>query len=271
MASTDGPGFVRVALRASRPATLLVLLLVGIPSSSGAITNGLIDAMHTNVAAILLDFDGPGALQWCTATLISPRVLLTAGHCTRGLDLYEIPVDVVRVSFALNIWSDPASWRTVEGWVTHPEFRWGPTSDPHDLGVIVLTRPETSLVPATLAPMGYLDGLAARGQLRGASFDVVGYGQNQHGVVTGYRQIAQSIGLSLHSAWLYLSQNPHRGAGGTCEGDSGGPTFRSDGGPEVLVAVTSWGDAVCVATGINYRVDTPDARAFLAIAVSTYR
>lgn len=265
---------VRVGRRQDIRLWLPVLLgfsfAIGLAAPAHAVTYGIPDVVHPSVGAILLDFDGPGALQWCTGTLISPRVLLTAGHCTQGLDRYRVPVDVVRVSFALNFWSDPASWRTVDGWVTHPEFRWGPTSDPHDLGVIVLARPETSLVPASLAPMGYLDGLAARGQIRGAPFAVVGYGQNEHGVVTGYRQIARSIGLSLHSAWLYLSQNPHRDAGGTCEGDSGGPTFHSDGGSEVLVAVTSWGDAVCVATGINYRTDKPDARTFLATIASTY-
>jgi secreted trypsin-like serine protease len=47
--------------------------------------------------------------------------------------------------------------------------------------------------------------------------------------------------------------------GGTCFGDSGGPSFWvDDDGNEIVVAVTSTGDAQCVATGLNYRVDTPE-------------
>ena len=235
-----------------------------------AVTYGLPDLVHRNVAAIILDFEGSGALQWCTATLVSPRVLLTAGHCTRGLDDHRVPMDVVRVSFALNIWRDPASWRAVAGWATHPAYRWGPTSDPHDIGVVVLADPETDIAPPQRAPVGYLDGLVRRGGLRGEPFDVVGYGQNQHGIVTGDRQVATSLGLSIHAAWLYLSQNVHRNAGGTCTGDSGGPTFHATADGEVLVAVTSWGDARCVATGINYRVDTSSARIFVDAMIATY-
>ncbi|MGQ0798447.1 MAG: trypsin-like serine peptidase [Methanobacteriota archaeon] len=247
-----------------------LLLVVVLAAPGQAVTYGLPDLAHGNVAAIILDFEGSGALQWCTATLVSPRVLLTAGHCTRGLDDLRVPVDVVRVSFAWNVWRDPASWRRVAGWATHPAYRWGPTADPHDLGVVVLDDRETGVSAVRRAPVGYLDELRGHGGLRGEPFDVVGYGQNEHGIVTGDRQVATSLGLSVHSAWLYLSQNVQRGAGGTCTGDSGGPTFHGSTEGELLVAVTSWGDVPCVATGIAYRVDTLSARGFVDAMVTTY-
>jgi hypothetical protein len=34
-------------------------------------------------------------------------------------------------------------------------------------------------------------------------------------------------------------------------------------GTEIIVAVTSWGDAVCVATGTTYRVDISDSLSFI--------
>src|SRR3989454_1834851 len=43
--------------------------------------------------------------------------------------------------------------------------------------------------------------------------------------LTGDRQISTSSFRNLHDAWLYMSQNNHHGDGGTCFGDSGGPTF----------------------------------------------
>jgi hypothetical protein len=54
--------------------------------------------------------------------------------------------------------------------------------------------------------------------------------------------------------------NVSTGDGGTCYGDSGGPHYLGN----VVVAVTVTGDAYCKATDKDYRVDTSQARAFLA-------
>jgi secreted trypsin-like serine protease len=61
-----------------------------------------------------------------------------------------------------------------------------------------------------------------------------------------------------------MSQNQATGDEGTCYGDSGGPAFWTESaGTEILVGVTSWGDANCVATGFNYRVDIPETLSFI--------
>jgi secreted trypsin-like serine protease len=61
-----------------------------------------------------------------------------------------------------------------------------------------------------------------------------------------------------------MSQNQATGDGGTCYGDSGGPALWTESaGTEILVGVTSWGDANCVATGFNYRVDIPETLSFI--------
>jgi hypothetical protein len=66
-------------------------------------------------------------------------------------------------------------------------------------------------------------------------------------------------------AWLHLSQNRLHDNGGTCFGDSGGPGFwRVDEDTVILVGITSWGDAQCVASGFDYRVDIPDTLDFIA-------
>jgi V8-like Glu-specific endopeptidase len=245
--------------------------LTSIATSAGAITYGTIDTTHPFVGAIIVDFQGRfnlGVIEWCSGSLVSPRVFLTAGHCTDGLDVYEIPVDRVWISFALRIWDPGAERRNVVSWLNHPDYRWGPTSDPHDVGAVILEEPADGRGLATLAPVGYLDELAAAGDLRSARFVNVGYGSNQHAFVDGWRKASTSGFLSLHDAWLYMSQNIHTGSGGTCFGDSGGPTFHGDGGAEYVVATVSWGDARCVATNINYRADLASTHAFVASTVA---
>ncbi len=65
-----------------------------------------------------------------------------------------------------------------------------------------------------------------------------------------------------------MSQNQATGDGGTCFGDSGGPAFWTEDGDEILVGITSWGDAQCVASGLNYRVDISDTLSFIDAVVA---
>jgi secreted trypsin-like serine protease len=156
--------------------------------------------------------------------------------------------------------------------ITHPDYNWGPQSNPHDVGVLILAEPVTDLTPAILPPEGFLDDLKAQGMLRqgsdGAKFTVVGYGGTLDWpppLITydDQRQFAVSEYQQLLKAWLRVSQNQATGDGGTCFGDSGGPAFWTEDGTEILVGITSWGDAVCVASGFNYRVDIPETLGFI--------
>jgi hypothetical protein len=59
-----------------------------------------------------------------------------------------------------------------------------------------------------------------------------------------------------------LMQNSATGEGGDCYGDSGGPKFIK-GDNSTIYAIVITGDVYCRATTWDYRVDTPNARAFL--------
>ena len=85
--------------------------------------------------------------------------------------------------------------------------------------------------------------------------------------------VAQWQSSSLPSWWcgfdsrrplLLLSMNPNTGSGGTCYGDSGGPHFIDSIDPNLQVSLTVTGDAVCKATDLTFRLDTPEAREFLS-------
>lgn len=246
------------------PVFVFGLLVLSIATPAAAITYGSNDTAHTFVGAILIQY---GTFYWelCSGSLVSPHVFLTAGHCTDYLIAFHIPTFVLSVSFAPNFRDPGADHHAVAAYFENPAYHWGPMSDPHDTGVIILADAVTGIGFTTLAPLGYLDSLAESGYLPTLKYINVGYGQNQDHVVTGDRQISTSSFRNLHEAWLYMSQNNRTGNGGTCYGDSGGPTFVFDPtmNKEVQVAVTSWGDTACKSTNNNYRVDIADSLDFI--------
>jgi secreted trypsin-like serine protease len=246
---------------------LLVVLLAAGPVS--AITWGTPDTEHTNVGAMVVDWPGYGPWQFCTGTLVHPRVFLTAGHCTDAVAEYGI--ETVWVNFHPDA-NNLETLLLVDQVFTHPDYAWG-SSDPHDVGLLVLAEPVLEIAPASLPSLGYLDALKKQGLLRekaaGARFTVVGYGgilswPPPEIVYEDQRLLAESEYKALTKVWLHLSQNRLQDNGGTCFGDSGGPGFyTTPEGQEILVGITSWGDAQCVATGFDYRVDIPQTLDFI--------
>jgi len=249
-----------------------IALFFSLVGPANAITWGWPDdGEHPNVGAIVADYGEDGLVQICSGTLIHPRVFLTAGHCTDYLESAMadgVPIYVNFEEYAL----DPSELHEVDECFTHPDYGWQGRSDVHDVGLLILKNPVSGITPATLPEEGFLDELKADGKLRDgkeeADFTVVGYGGTLYWPppeidYENVRQYAYSEFQALLKSWLIMSQNNATGDGGTAFGDSGGPTFWTEDGDEILVSVTSWGDARCVATGISYRIDTSDALEFI--------
>jgi Trypsin len=116
--------------------------------------------------------------------------------------------------------------------------------------------------------VGLLDDLKASGAIDDQLYLNVGYGthEKQQGggpptfPFTGNREFSWSTYAALNKDVLHLHQHENRDEGGTCYGDSGGPTFREG----IVVAVVSTGDVPCWSTSVNTRVDTQEAHDFLA-------
>ena len=245
-----------------------LVLIAGRPAL--AIVYGHPDGnLHPQVGAMVVTFEGE-TFTFCSGTLISPTVFLTAAHCTEAAkEFFDLEPDDFEVTF------DPTfdeSSPTVPGTAfSDPLFGSGGFSDAHDIAVVVLDAPYTAATPAQLPTAGLLDRLKASGELKTATFTAVGYGAVRESRKQGPQEIldnnerryaTQSL-LALRPAWLTLSMNQATGDGGTCFGDSGGPHFLGGPTSNLIVSLTVTGDAVCKATDVTYRVDTSAARAFL--------
>jgi hypothetical protein len=252
---------------------VLVLAVTAVPVM--AITWGQPDTQHPNVGAMVVDWPGYGPWQTCTGTLVHPRVFLTAGHCTEGWE--GTGVETFWVNFDQNAVNE-ATLLDVEEVITHPDYWWGPTSNPRDVGILILAEPVTDITPAILPEEGFLDRLQEEGKLKHgqdrAKFTLVGYGGTLDWpppqiYYEDYRQFSESEFRALLKSWLRMSQNQATGDGGTCYGDSGGPAFWTEpDGSEILVGITSWGDASCVSSAFNYRVDIPDTLDFIQSVIA---
>ena len=245
---------------------LTLLLALGtalVAGPAAAITGGEpTGPAHPSVGLIGFDRDGVSR-GFCSGTLIAPTVFLTAGHCTTALAAAGVPVWVTFDSAF-----DPANSTKIPVTSLHTAFSPDFGVKGTDIAVAVLAQ-SPGIAPAKLAPAGYLDELAAAGELREALFTSVGYGRCGRDTgggppifcAGGVRRMAMSPFMALNRAWLRLLVNETAtGEGGTCFGDSGGPQLH-DG---LIVSITTGGDGACRAHNVNFRVDTPHAQAFLA-------
>ncbi len=242
------------------PALSALVAALALAVVAGAITYGVPDGNgHPEVGALLApQAYSDGTWASCTGTLIAPRVFLTAAHCD-GLS---------RVAVTFESSYDPVKGTTYWGtWVADPSYRKA-ESDPHDLAVVLLDKAVKRITPARLPAADSLGDLSGDQQ-----FTSVGYGAqavtNGPGGKTFHyadvRYVSSGTLNSITPSWLRISQNPATGNGGTCYGDSGGPNFLGAGPTEtnILAATTIGGDTPCRSTNVDYRLDTPSARAFL--------
>jgi hypothetical protein len=260
--------------------------MAAVVGPASAITGGELDGnRHPNVAMIV--FYQPDGRFRCSATLVSPTVLVTAAHCTDGVRGKAIvtfdsvaPRPTPRAADDTGNGMSATGYRApVAGWLTgtpHAHPLWDgelQLNDLHDVGVVVLDAPYNSATPAALPPLGYLETLSkGNGGLNKQLFTLVGYGvffdkpaagpQKPVAISDVTRRFTDAVGQNATSQVLKLAENVNdsRGGGGSCFGDSGGPVFQGG----YIVADTSFGASqFCRSFGGYYRLDTADARSFL--------
>ena len=259
---------------------VLAAVLVSFTGSAGAITgNYQKDFVHDAVGLLVFyttpdPATGDPFSHRCSGTLISPTVMVTAGHCTEG-------VDDGRVYFAqsaapnydpaaFNGWGgDPTTGYPYENGVTFSvadnygfhNFEGYPNTK--DVGVVEL---DTPVIPANgfgiLPEPGAVDRyLTASNAKKDAWFTISGYGLSDRDPVdVSFRERLQARSYMVNDENgvtdfnIQTTANASKGKGGTCNGDSGGPVYF--GATNVIAAVTSFGNnGQCKGLDFSYRLD----------------
>jgi MYXO-CTERM domain-containing protein len=206
------------------------------------------------IVAGAADSEDPGVVQWvahapgkpgaflCTAEVISPHVVLTAGHCVStqnvdpGSQYFIIPN-------AANTLGAPASARIqMDEAYAAPGYKGDIDSITNaglDIAVGIVHT------PLTIPPVSYNRMPLPQSYVK-QTVRIVGYGVTsgsdvKTGSSVGTRREGVETLAAIENLFLYFSGS----ANITCEGDSGGPAFLKIAGKESIVGITSTGGNTC--------------------------
>jgi len=259
---------------------LSVFTVIGV----GAVTFGQPDGnAHPYVGTLLFKQNNDGFFS-CTGTLLSPTVMLTAGHCVEGGGVVN---SETYVRFDENALAGRSNYNSTQDWldgdwiaaeqvIPHPQFAdYAQFPNTYDVGIVILSVPVNLPQYGALPSLGYLDSVLAERGNSTNRFTAVGYGvqgvlrpfaADEYARYQGSTRLTElNSTFNGDSQSAKFSNNPGQGnggPGGSCFGDSGGPIFRS--GTNIVTAVVSFGFTPCIGVDFQFRMDTAVALDFVA-------
>lgn len=188
----------------------------------------------------MLSFKGQLGAR-CTATLVTPRILLLAAHCfveTPGFQRF-----VYTGSDDRNV--PDKDLTPIKTFVHDPQYTTPRAG--HDFGIIVLDTPSTVRpLPINRAPLAEAQGKT----VRYVGYGLVTVGNPQSGGVK--RQNTAPL-AQVTNLLLAVGRNAHP----LCEGDSGGPLLYDGGKGESVIGVASFvNNPACERESFYQRLDT---------------
>jgi len=202
---------------------------------------------YSTVALIQATKEGK-YVPFCSGSLISPTVVITAGHCVVGASTGKI-----FVSFALDArhtTPEATTSRSIQAIIAHPDYVPGdgipfaPLYRGSDLALLKLSAPApTGAVPVSVGK----ENIAGR---VGTSVTLAGYGftQDDGAVNSKDMGLLRKVNVTTLDSRAWQAQSGllvYSGPAGkgSCSGDSGGPMYAKQGEKRVLVGATKGGAA----------------------------
>lgn len=201
---------------------------------------------------------------FCSGTLITPEVVITAAHClddARGGKTFKTASpDSIAIYFGDGvIFDDSPIVYPVSQTLIHPGYDRNALVN--DIALIRLAIPNEDVTPVPHLPAALGIDAGDIGEL----INFAGFGVTEDGSSGVKLQVdgtIDALGCGVqgcfdggNAATQFSYSQP---VTGPCSGDSGGPAFIYRGGAAYVAGLTSYGDSRCTIYGVSTRVDAFD-------------
>lgn len=213
--------------------------------ATSRIVNGQLVKGNNFPAAVALGFGfGRQNMQMCSASLLTPRVVLTAGHCTTELAAqYGISQELITANMKVFFGDDVngANVRAVglSEVHVHPKYKSNPNTGgvENDINVLVLAEDVDWVEPVWFRETPVKQSAA------GEEVISVGYGITSSSAQSsnGVKREATLVLTGADDSFIYTNAVTNPGNTNICSGDSGGPQYAMVDGHLVQWGVHSFG------------------------------